>query len=305
MSTYLKYSEGEDDEDVRSSEKTPLLSDSSIQHNPARSSAYSFATILDQQQQQRSILRTTQPLIESTASPLFFKNIQISPEFNQVFSLKKLFKFTGPGLLISVAYLDPGNLDIDLQSGAIAGYKLLWVLFYSILAGLLIQYLSVKLGSVTGFHLAEICHREYGKFTRILLWIMLEISIIASDIQQVIGSALAFTILTHGYIPFWAAILITSCDVFLFLLLETTGIRVLELIFAMFIGVMGASFLYMYIRVSPDQIAVLEGLSIPWCTNCTTPEFNQIVGIVGSIVMPHNIYFHSCLVLVSSLQKIK
>jgi Mn2+/Fe2+ NRAMP family transporter len=141
------------------------------------------------------------------------------------FSLGKLWKFTGPGLLISVAYLDPGNLDVDLQSGGIAGYKLLWVLLYSTFAGYLIQLLAARLGSVTGpsrqftrttqtepdcqgfnlsffffkgYHLAEICYREYGVLTRLFLWIMIEISIIASDIQQVIGSALALNILSNG-----------------------------------------------------------------------------------------------------------
>lgn len=246
---------------------------------------------------------------KTSHSPLFSNNVQISsadPAYideSTCFTFSKLWKYTGPGLLISVAFLDPGNLDTDLQSGAIAGYKLLWVLIYSTLAGYLIQLLSARLGSVTGFHLAEICQREYGVLTRYFLWIMIEISIIASDIQQVLGSALALNILSDGHIAIWVAILITAADVFLFLLLEGKGIRTLEAIFAIFISIMGFSFFYMFIRADPDKIEIIKGIAHPWCENCTIPEFNQLVGIIGSIVMPHNIFFHSTLVLSRNIDR--
>lgn len=235
----------------------------------------------------------------------FNRNVQVNSPIessvqanqNKWFSIYKLFKYAGPGLLISVAYLDPGNLESDLHVGAIANYKLLWVLMYSAMAGFFIQYLSVKLGSATGFHLAEICYREYGTFMRYFLWIMIEIAIIASDIQQVIGSAVALNLLTNGHLPIWVAILITSCDVFIFLLLDKTGIRLIEAIFASCICLMFVSFLYMYIAAEPDQIEVIKGVAIPWCSNCSSIEANQLIGIIGSVVMPHNIYFHSSLVL--------
>jgi natural resistance-associated macrophage protein len=116
-------------------------------------------------------------------------------------------------------------------------------------------------------------------------------------VQQVIGTAIAINILSRGYIEIWVAILVTASDVFVFLILERTGIRIVEVIFALFIGVMGSSFLYMYILAKPSQIAVLEGIAYPWCQNCTNREINQLVGIIGSIVLPHNVYFHSSLVL--------
>lgn len=211
--------------------------------------------------------------------------------------LYKLFKYAGPGMLISVSYLDPGNLESDLQVGAIANYKLLWVLMYSAIAGFFIQLLAVRLGSATGFHLAEICYREYGTFMRYFLWIMIEIAIIFSDIQQVIGSAVALNLLTNGHVPIWAAILITSMDVFIFLFLEKSGLRLIEAIFATFIIIMSGTFLYIYIIARPNQLDVIEGVLVPWCTNCSSIEANQLMGIIGSVVMPHNVYFHSSLVL--------
>jgi NRAMP (natural resistance-associated macrophage protein)-like metal ion transporter len=99
---------------------------------------------------------------------------------------------------MSVAYLDPGNLESDLQTGAIVGYKLLWVLLLSTIIGFLLQSLAVRLGATTGFNLAEICRKEYNPMARYFLWIMIEIAIISSDIQQVIGSALAINILSQG-----------------------------------------------------------------------------------------------------------
>ena len=128
------------------------------------------------------------------------------------FSWKKLWLFTGPGFLMSIAFLDPGNLEGDLQAGAIAGYSLLWLLFWATAMGLLIQLLSARLGVVTGRHLAELCRDEYPKWTRYLLWIMAEMALIGSDIQEVIGSAIALKILSHGFLPLWSGVLITASD---------------------------------------------------------------------------------------------
>nr|BCL66019.1 divalent metal transporter-related protein [Acanthaster planci] len=213
------------------------------------------------------------------------------------FSFRKLWAFTGPGFLMSIAYLDPGNIESDLQSGAIAEYKLLWVLWWSTVLGLVLQLLAARLGNATGHHLAEICHREYPMFPRIALWIMMEIAIIGSDIQEVIGSAIAINLLSNNKIPIWAGCLITGIDTFTFLLLENAGLRKLEAFFGLLLTTMGLSFLYMYITVKPDQIAILEGIAIPWCSNCSLAATQQAVGIVGAVIMPHNIYLHSALVL--------
>jgi len=222
---------------------------------------------------------------------------------NLKFSFRKLWQFTGPGFLMSIAYLDPGNLESDLQSGAIAGYKLLWALLYSTIIGFILQMLAVRLGATTGLHLAQVCHKEYGTVSRYFLWIMIEIAIICSDIQQVIGSALAINILSHNYISISVAILITAADTFIFLLIENTGLRVLEAIFGIFITIMSATFLHIYIRVQPDQNEIIKGVLYPWCSNCSYKEIRQLVGIMGSIIMPHNLYFHSTLVLSRNIDR--
>lgn len=128
------------------------------------------------------------------------------------FSWKKLWLFTGPGFLMSIAFLDPGNLEGDLQAGAIAGYSLLWLLMWATFMGLLIQLLSARVGVATGRHLAELCRDEYPNWARLVLWFMAELALIGADIQEVIGSAIAIQILSRGFFPLWAGVLITASD---------------------------------------------------------------------------------------------
>lgn len=137
-----------------------------------------------------------------------------SPNSSSVppFSFKKLWLFTGPGFLMSIAFLDPGNLEGDLQAGAIAGYSLLWLLMWATAMGLLIQLLSARIGVATGRHLAELCREEYPSWAGIILWIMAELALIGADIQEVIGSAIAIQILSKGLLPLWAGVLITASD---------------------------------------------------------------------------------------------
>jgi hypothetical protein len=132
------------------------------------------------------------------------------------FSWKKLWLFTGPGFLMSIAFLDPGNLEGDLQAGAIAGYSLLWLLMWATIMGLLIQLLSARIGVATGRHLAELCREEYPKWASLLLWLMAELALIGADIQEVIGSAIAIQILSNGHVPIWAGVLITALDWYFF-----------------------------------------------------------------------------------------
>ncbi|KAL3836678.1 hypothetical protein ACJMK2_022100 [Sinanodonta woodiana] len=213
------------------------------------------------------------------------------------FSFRKLLAFTGPGFLMSIAYLDPGNIESDLQSGAIAKYKLLWVLMWSTVLGLMTQYLAAKLGCVTGMGLAEICKQEYPKSSRIAIWLMMEAAIIGSDIQEVIGSSIAINLLSSGAVPIWAGVLITGFDTFTFLLLENYGLRKLEAFIGFLIALMGFSFMYIYIRIQPNQGDILIGIWFPWCENCEKDAILQLVGIIGAVLMPHNIYLHSSLVL--------
>lgn len=132
---------------------------------------------------------------------------------------------------MSIAYLDPGNIESDLQAGAQTEYKLLWVLMWATILGLLMQRLAARLGVVTGLHLAEICYRRYPPVCRILLWIMVEIAIIGSDMQEVIGTAVSIYLLSNGAVPLWGGVIITICDTFTFLLLDKYGLRKLETVF--------------------------------------------------------------------------
>ncbi|KAM4626598.1 natural resistance-associated macrophage protein 1 [Discoglossus pictus] len=212
------------------------------------------------------------------------------------FSFRKLWAFTGPGFLMSIAYLDPGNIESDLQCGAIAGFKLLWVLLGATILGLLCQRLAVRLGVVTGQDLAQICHIYYPKVPRWILWILVELAIIGSDMQEVIGTAIAFSLLSAGRIPLWGGVLITIIDTLFFLFLDKYGLRKLEAFFALLITIMAVTFGYEYVVVKPDQREVLKGMFYPYCSGCHSPELLQAVGIIGAIIMPHNIYLHSSLV---------
>ncbi|NWS68531.1 NRAM1 protein, partial [Crotophaga sulcirostris] len=212
------------------------------------------------------------------------------------FSFRKLWAFTGPGFLMSIAYLDPGNVESDLQCGAVAGFKLLWVLLWATILGLLCQRLAIRLGVVTGKDLGEICYLYYPKVPRVLLWLMVEIAIIGSDMQEVIGTAIAFSLLSAGHIPLWGGVLITIVDTLFFLFLDKYGLRKLEAFFGLLITIMALTFGYEYVVVRPRQVEVLKGIFLPYCSGCGREELLQAVGIVGAIIMPHNIFLHSSLV---------
>ncbi|KAI4388637.1 hypothetical protein MLD38_000949 [Melastoma candidum] len=209
------------------------------------------------------------------------------------FSWKKLWLFTGPGFLMSIGFLDPGNLEGDLQAGAIAGYSLLWLLMWATAMGLLIQTLSARIGVATGKHLAELCREEYKGWVRIVLWVMAEVALIGADIQEVIGSAIAIQVLSRGTLPLWVGVIITASDCFIFLFLENYGVRKLEALFAFLIGTMALSFAWMFADAKPSGRELVIGLLIPRLSSKT---IRQAVGVVGCVIMPHNVFLHSALV---------
>ena len=133
---------------------------------------------------------------------------------------------------------------------------------WATMLGLLVQRLALRLGVVTGKHLAELCHQHYPRLPRIILWIMVEIAIIGSDMQEVIGTAIAFYVLTNKAIPLWAGVLITVLDTVTFLGLDKYGLRKLELFFCLLITVMAVTFGYEYVVVAPNQASVVEGLVV-------------------------------------------
>ncbi|CAH8346969.1 unnamed protein product [Eruca vesicaria subsp. sativa] len=209
------------------------------------------------------------------------------------FSWKKLWLFTGPGFLMSIAFLDPGNLEGDLQAGAVAGYSLLWLLMWATAMGLLVQLLSARLGVATGRHLAELCREEYPTWAGRVLWVMAELALIGSDIQEVIGSAIAIQILTNGILPLWGGVVITALDCFVFLFLENYGIRKLEAVFAVLIGTMAVAFAWMFGQTKPSGSELLIGILVPKLSSRT---IQKAVGVVGCVIMPHNVFLHSALV---------
>lgn len=194
---------------------------------------------------------------------------------------------------MSIAYLDPGNLESQLQAGANSGYTLIWVLMWVIIMGYLMQMLAVKLGVATGLNLAQQCRKVYPVFPRYILWIMMEIAIIGSDIQEVVGSAIAVSLLTYGTVPLWAGVLITAVASFVLLLVERLGVRHLEALFAVLIGVMAAAFGVMYVLAGVPTADVIEGLLIP---RLPRSALKMAVAIVGAGIMPANFYLHSALV---------
>jgi len=209
------------------------------------------------------------------------------------FSFRKLILHMGPGFLMCIAYLDPGNLEADLQTGAGTGYGLLWLLLWSTGLGLLLQSLATKLGVTTGNHLAQHCRQQYSKSVRIILWIMIELCIIGQDIQQVIGAGIALLLLSGGALPLWAGVLIAAVAAYILLLLEKLGIRWLETFFQVLVGIMAISMgsLAFYADVPVAEVA--RGFMVPRLPSAALPT---AAGLIGAIVMPHNLFLHSALV---------
>ncbi|XP_034246130.1 natural resistance-associated macrophage protein 1-like [Thrips palmi] len=236
------------------------------------------------------------PLIGTQSSSYLDHHVLVPEADPSFFSFRKLWAFTGPGFLISIAYLDPGNIEADLEAGSLAQYKLLWVVLWSSVAGLLLQRLAARLGTVTGRHMAEHAHGQYPRPVRILVWLMIELAIIGNDMQEVIGTAIAFYLLSNRIIKVWQGVLITIFDTFTFLLIDKYGMRKLELLFATFIGIMAITFGYEYVVSAPPQGEVIKGVLLPLCEGCGTPELLQVISIIGAIIAPHNLYLHSALV---------
>ncbi|CAG8514035.1 3424_t:CDS:2 [Ambispora gerdemannii] len=213
-------------------------------------------------------------------------------EVEKGFSWHKLWKYTGPGFLMSIAYIDPGNLEADLQTGATAGYALLWLLLYAHIAGLLIQCLSSRAGVVTGQHLAQLIRNNYPRLVSIALYIITELAIIGSDIQEIIGTAIALRILFN--LPLWVGTLLTTMDTFTFMLLQNYGVRKLEALFIVLIATMAGCFWIEMFMSRPDSGEIAKGILIP-----TVPSnaVVQAVALIGAVIMPHNLYLHSALVM--------
>jgi manganese transport protein len=208
--------------------------------------------------------------------------------------IRRLIAFLGPGYMVSVGYMDPGNWATDLAGGAQFGYTLLTVIMLSNLMAILLQALSARLGIVTGRDLAQACRDSYPRPVNIALWIACELAIIACDLAEVIGTAIALQLLFG--IPLIGGALITALDAFLLLLLMSKGFRFLEAFVVALLAVIAICFAIQIVAAAPPVAAILRGF-IPSTDIVTHPEMLYIaMGIIGATVMPHNLYLHSSIV---------
>ena len=208
---------------------------------------------------------------------------------------RRLLGFLGPGFLISVGYMDPGNWATDIAGGSRFGYTLLFVIMASNLMAILLQSLSLKLGVATERDLAQLCRESYRPWVSFSLWVGAEIAIAACDLAEVIGSAIALNLLFH--IPLFYGVLITGLDVLLILLLQRWGFRVVEALVITLIGTIIVMFGVQLFLSRPEYGPALRNLFIPSAQIVTNPTMLYIaIGMLGATVMPHNLYLHSSIV---------
>ena len=208
--------------------------------------------------------------------------------------LAKFFKFLGPGLLVSVGYMDPGNWATDIEAGSRFGYLLLCIVLVSSLGAIILQYLSLKLGIASGLDLAAASREYYDPKTNLFQWLLAEIAIIATDIAEVLGSALAFKLL------FGCSLLvgvgITCLDTFLVLAFAGKGFRKIEALILGLVATIGICFLVELLIAQPHLSSVLKGYIPSLQLTQDTHSWYLAIGIIGATIMPHNLYLHSAIV---------
>ena len=203
--------------------------------------------------------------------------------------------FVGPGLLVSVGYMDPGNWGTDLQGGAQFRYGLLWVVALASAMAIVLQVLSARLGIATGKNLAQACRDWYPRWTRLPQWLLCEVAIGACDLAEVLGSAVAINLLFH--LPMLWAVLITAGDVFLLLALQRFGMRAIEAVVLLLVATITLCFaieLFVLPATRPDLVELGSALVHPGLGRAGMASV--AIGIIGATVMPHNLYLHSALV---------
>jgi manganese transport protein len=207
---------------------------------------------------------------------------------------RKALAFAGPGFVISVGYMDPGNWATDLAGGSAFGYALLSVVLLSNLMAMLLQALSARLGIATGRDLAQACRDSYPAPVVFGLWVLCEIAICACDLAEVIGTAIALNLLFG--MPMLLGVCLTALDVFVILLLQRHGFRQLEAFVITLVGLVAAGFLFEIAIAQPVIADVMAGF-VPQARIITNPAMLYIaIGILGATVMPHNLYLHSSIV---------
>ena len=207
---------------------------------------------------------------------------------------RRFLAFAGPGYLVAVGYMDPGNWATDIGGGSAFGYTLLSVVLAASLMAMLLQALSARLGIAAGLDLAQACRAHYPRGVAIGLWVLCEIAIVACDLAEVLGTAIALQLLFR--LPLLWGVIVTSLDVFLILALQRFGFRKIEAVIVALLLVIAGCFLFELIIAGPDWRAAAAGL-VPSTEVVTDPKALYLaIGILGATVMPHNLYLHSSLV---------
>ena len=212
--------------------------------------------------------------------------------------LRRLLTFTGPAFMVAVGYIDPGNWATDIAAGSKFGYKLIWIILLANLMAVLFQTLSARLGIVTGRNLAQSCNDYYPKPISFALWILCEIAIVATDLAEIMGSAIGLYLLFG--IPLLFGVLITAFDVMLLLALESFGIRKMEAIIVTLIATVGLCFGLEMFLSKPGLLEIASGF-LP--SPLTGEALYVSIGIIGATVMPHNLYLHSALVQSRAIER--
>ena len=213
----------------------------------------------------------------------------------------KLLAFAGPGFLVAVGYMDPGNWATDLAGGSRYNYTLLSVIMVSNLMAVLLQALAIKLGVVTGRDLAQACRDHFRRPVSVGLWLLAEVAIAACDLAEVIGSAIALNLLFH--IPLLWGVCITALDVLLILFLQQRGFRFLEALILALIGTIGVCFALEIVFSRPDLLGIVSGF-VPSSRIVRDPGMLYIaIGILGATVMPHNLYLPSAIVQTRAFER--
>ncbi len=210
---------------------------------------------------------------------------------------RRFLAFSGPAFMVSVGYMDPGNWGSDLDAGSKYGYRLLWVLLLSNLMAVLLQTLATRLGVVTGQDLAQACRTAYPRWAVVLLWVLCEVAIAATDLAEVIGAVIALKLLFG--LPYLLGLFVAAGDTFLLLALQRRGVRLLEIITLFLIAIIGGSFVVEIVLARPEWAGVMRGL-VPTLDVTSRETFNGslyiAISMLGATVMPHNLYLHSALV---------
>jgi len=214
---------------------------------------------------------------------------------------RKAYAFSGPGFLIAVGYMDPGNWATDIAGGSRFEYRLIFVLMMSNLMAMLLQTLAARLGIVTQRDLARACRDYYSRRTSLVLWVLCEVAIAACDLAEVIGSAIALNLLFH--IPLIWGVCLTALDVLAILYLQHKGFRYVEALVVTLIAVIGGCYLMEIILAKPDFAGIARGF-VPTTELFRNREMLYIaIAILGATVMPHNLYLHSSLVQTRAIER--